>query len=649
MGSCGGIALAPLFIDWAHRRRVGAVAPRVLAGSGALDALASYYRRLSLGGFRGVSGEAVVGDPMKSFARNVSALATGPVLRIGCDQMNVCSIVASLSSPALLLAMACSPGTLGSSPAGFEISSSQTLRTHELGVSDEFTVVLTAEPEADVVVSLSLTDETEGTLNVDRLRFTPTNWGMRQVVRVTGVAEAGFDGDIEHELRMEVHSSDAAYAGIAIEPLLVTNEDFVVERVSVRAPNSGTSGRAGTLKTAVSDGGRQVVFESLDALVPEDTNGVEDVYLRDRDSGTTELLSNHRYGVWDEDLHGPTSGSDPAISADGRYVSFIAPAPPDRRADGRFAPGAWAQHVFVSDRHALHQPAARITEASAYPRQTALSADGRFVAFGGYSESFSPHSSRQPLRHDRLTGKTDEGITRVRFEEVPVETPGPAISADGSTILFVYLSMHVCLDDEASYVDDDALLYTTGLVEFDSGTGMQMFWSSTRADLYSKPALSGNGKTAVFSSNGDLIVVDLDAEPSVTRIVGRGESASLSSDGRFLTFQSDADFMETRGPNAAAILEVYVVDLHDEVIAKAHLDDLGRPVNEASAYGAISADGTAVSFSAGAGADTFGDPEYDAFVVELDAGFWHTAVDFPMIAIAPEGSGWVRSGELDNP
>ena len=73
------------------------------------------------------------------------------------------------------------------------------------------------------------------------------------------------------------------------------------------------------MTTALSGDGRFVVFASLAAnLVPEDTNRVADVFVRDREAGTIERVS---VGVGGAQADGASFGHV-SISADGRLVAF---------------------------------------------------------------------------------------------------------------------------------------------------------------------------------------------------------------------------------------------------------------------------------------------------------------------------------------
>lgn len=69
---------------------------------------------------------------------------------------------------------------------------------------------------------------------------------------------------------------------------------------------------------ALSADGRFIVFSSLATdLVSGDTNGVADIFVRDRLTGTTERVS-----VAADGTQANQESRRPALSADGRYVAF---------------------------------------------------------------------------------------------------------------------------------------------------------------------------------------------------------------------------------------------------------------------------------------------------------------------------------------
>jgi hypothetical protein len=92
------------------------------------------------------------------------------------------------------------------------------------------------------------------------------------------------------------------------------------ERVSVAS--AGGEGDGNSRHPSLSSDGRLVAFES-DAknLVVGDGNGTFDVFVHDRQSGTTTLLSESSRGV-----QGDGRSLVPALAPDGRHVAFTSAA-----------------------------------------------------------------------------------------------------------------------------------------------------------------------------------------------------------------------------------------------------------------------------------------------------------------------------------
>jgi hypothetical protein len=90
----------------------------------------------------------------------------------------------------------------------------------------------------------------------------------------------------------------------------------VTERVSVSS--NGEQGNSWSTVPFISTFRRFVVFESYASnLVSGDTNGEKDIFVRDCQSGVTELIS-----VSSSSDQGNNSSDNPSISADARFVAF---------------------------------------------------------------------------------------------------------------------------------------------------------------------------------------------------------------------------------------------------------------------------------------------------------------------------------------
>ncbi len=151
---------------------------------------------------------------------------------------------------------------------------------------------------------------------------------------------------------------------------------------------------------AISGDGRFVVMQSLaDTLVANDLNWAQDIFLRDRQTGTTTRLSVSTEG-------GDSNGfSDQAsISTDGRHVAFTSSATNLVEGDTN-----GVNDVFVRDlalgRTVRVSVATDGTQTDSYAYCPSISANGRFVAFVSDATTLAPADRRttpmQVYVHDR--------------------------------------------------------------------------------------------------------------------------------------------------------------------------------------------------------------------------------------------------------
>ena len=90
----------------------------------------------------------------------------------------------------------------------------------------------------------------------------------------------------------------------------------ITERVSLRP--GGVQDNGDSDIAMISADGRFVAFASVASnLVPGDTNGFQDIFVRDRQTGTTRRMSVGLGGI-----QGDNHSLSPSISADGRFIAF---------------------------------------------------------------------------------------------------------------------------------------------------------------------------------------------------------------------------------------------------------------------------------------------------------------------------------------
>jgi hypothetical protein len=117
-----------------------------------------------------------------------------------------------------------------------------------------------------------------------------------------------------------------------------------MERVSLSS--AGAQANAGSAGPSISGDGRFVCFLSYASnLVPNDTNGFEDIFVRDRFQAITERVSVDSGGAQSTDNSWVDMGS---ISADGRFVAFYSDATNLVQSDSNNT-----RDVFLRDRSSI--------------------------------------------------------------------------------------------------------------------------------------------------------------------------------------------------------------------------------------------------------------------------------------------------------
>jgi hypothetical protein len=320
---------------------------------------------------------------------------------------------------------------------------------------------------------------------------------------------------------------------------------------------------------SISGNGRWAVFESFaDDLVPNDTNGHCDVFLRDLWTGQTTLVSA---GMGGNPALGGNSDSA-VISANGRYVAFASGATnltadsvtninifrrdlqtgttilisanpvgtgglmtnysdPVISADGRYITYLTARPNFVTYWRDVSSNAAvslgSMGSSSSSPFLASMSADGRYVAYGTNSQ----------LRiHDMQLGIDI-------YTNPPMYTAGiilsAAISPDGSRVLFQTNTV------SPQYVRVDQVATGANLLLFNSTTPVQSSsqWSGdSRYVVFTGVTNTSDSVNKVYLC--DLTTSNITLISCNTTNGGPPNAASdmpsISGDGRFVTYRSSA-------------------------------------------------------------------------------------------------------------
>ena len=215
----------------------------------------------------------------------------------------------------------------------------------------------------------------------------------------------------------------------------------VTELVSVSSTGEQGNDRSGF--AAINADGRFVAFGSAASNLVPGGNGLDNVYLRDRLSGTTELVS-----AADDGTPGANNSGPSGVSADGRFVAFESTA---RNLVAQDIGPWW--HSFVRDRQAGTVEVVSLTDGGSivghHAWRPSMSADGRFVAFESafYAVADDGNGVADVFVRDRLAGTTTRISVSTFGAEGNAASVYPAISPDGRWVAFHSTASNLVADD----------------------------------------------------------------------------------------------------------------------------------------------------------------------------------------------------------
>ncbi len=407
----------------------------------------------------------------------------------------------------------------------------------------------------------------------------------------------------------------AAFVGISVPAVAqCPNVRASVDALGVESDAGSGLSIAALNRTYLSAGGRYVAFWSTASnLVPGDTNGKQDVFVRDLVSGTIERVSVDSAG-----MESNGDSTDPSISADGQRIAF------QSAATNLVAGDTNARiDVFVRDRAAGTTTRVSVDALSVEGNHDSVradfSADGKFVAFQSRATNFAANDTNNKADAfvKELATGTLECISLDSLGTVGDDTSGsPALSAGGRFVAFHSLASNLVASDANGQFDvflRDRQLATTMRISVGP--------NGEEADYFSQtPSISADGRYVAFSSTAtNLIVGDTnnlfdvfvrDTQLGVTTRVSvdsqnyQGNSTSqgnsISADGRFVVFQSSASNLvlnDTNGGPFNLDFDVFVHDRELRTTTRLSVDDQGVQANSGSSYHpCVSADASRVAF-----------------------------------------------------
>ena len=310
----------------------------------------------------------------------------------------------------------------------------------------------------------------------------------------------------------------------------------VTERISV--PNAAVQGNGDSWGPSITPDGRYVAFTSeASNLVAHDTNASRDVFVRDRVAGTTTRVSVSGSGA-----QGNGSSSWGVISADGRHVAFVSGA-------SDLVPGGdtnGAEDIFVRDLDTSVTERVSVAVSGAqsdgHSHDIAISRTGRYVAFSSAAANLVPgdtNGAEDVFIRDRPAGTTTRASVGPGGVQADNDSGGAVLTPDGRHLAFESLA--------------------TNLVAGGGARGRSVFVRDVRTGVNSRIAvgaeadMSNDGRYVVFASPAEADQYEvylLDRLTGETTVVsaaaggapadGSSEAPAITGNGRVVAFASRA-------------------------------------------------------------------------------------------------------------
>lgn len=445
------------------------------------------------------------------------------------------------------------------------------------------------------------------------------------------------------------------YKSLAVFSMLLTvanrgaTDSAGVSAISATGPTTrlvsvnlsgGTSTTGNSFPIVISASGRFVAFETFASdIVTNDTNGAQDVFVRDVRAGTTELVSINSLGT----ASGNGNSYVTAITPNGRFVVFVSTASDLVTNDTNNS-----QDIFVRD---LKNGVTTLVSVNSAGTSSGndqsfgipkISDDGRFVAFGSVASDLvanDTNATGDVFVRDLKTGTTVlASINSTESDSGNGDSAFPVLSADGRTVAFRSTANDLVAND--NNISDDVFVR-----DLNSGTTILASVNSRGISggnaNSGDPVLSANGRFVAFDSEAsDLVANDTNGVSDVfvheiatgiTTLVSinssgtnggnrRSDGPVLSANGRFIAFSSTAHNLTANDNND--INDAFVRDLKTGITTLVSINPAGTASSNGNiAHLRMSANGRFVAFDSDASNLVANDRngKGDAFVRDLKA------------------------------
>jgi hypothetical protein len=421
--------------------------------------------------------------------------------------------------------------TVDTDYAGFVITPTSTVYTTEAGGTGTFTIKLTAQPTANVTLTLTNGDTTEGTVNPTSYTFTSANWNVDQTATVTGVDDFVDDGNIYYwTYTNAATSADANFNGVNPSNVYCRNADDDTAGITI-TPTSGLetdeSGMTDTftvvlnseplasvaMNLSVSDSTEVSVSPASLTFTTANWNAPQTVTVTGKDDteGPTSRDGNQSFYI----------NTAAATSTDSLYNGVNPPNPTGTNYDKDF---------FITNTRVSQTPPGGPGGSGLSSGPADMSEDGRFIVFVSHASNLVGNDANgyaDIFMYDALTYTMTLVSVATNGTQANAGSDLPAISPDGRYVAFQSTATNLVTGD--TNVKQDVFLRdtqnnTTTLVSASSAgvIGNGDSWSPSVA----------NGGTVVFASDAtNLVTTDTNGKRDIFMKYSSGGVTLISVNG----------------------------------------------------------------------------------------------------------------------
>ena len=357
--------------------------------------------------------------------------------------------------------------------------------------------------------------------------------------------------------RSDATNTTLGDTNLASDVMVRSRLSGLVSEVSVSS--SGARGNSVSLSPSISRDGTHVAFQSYATnLVSDDTNGVADVFERNLTTGKTIAVSRSSTGAQANGY-----SESPSVSSDGRYVAFASTASNLVLGQSNGLENVFVRDTLTKTTTIASVDSLGI-EGNGRSYSPSISGDGRYVAFASDASNLvagDTNGVTDVFLRDTVAGTTVRVSVDSNGNQGAGRSYSPSLSGDGLHVAFVtrssfdpsdsnsggsdiyvrnlaagttvwasvgsfqpsapYIADHPSISDDGSYVayDSNAQLvgfngnYYVMVLEYGLVTGQTTFLSmdswrnEANGDSYA-PSISGNSVVTAFVTAATNLIAD---------------------------------------------------------------------------------------------------------------------------------------------